>query len=132
MNLSRKLAAAIPAAVLVLAGAGCASRSALRDDNPIKPLADQYNRNAVVAAPTALGNAVCGAPFFLLSGAIDAVYSGVRSERYYRGINNLYLVPAAACGALTGAVFVPLSYACDEAPWDFDFHAVRQLSWRCR
>lgn len=131
MTFQTKSALSMLTMLIALTCAGCASRSALRDDNPIKPVADQYNRNFIVAAPTALGNAVCGAPFFLLSSAADALYRGERSEAYYSGINNFYLVPASACGAVTGAVFVPLSYVCDETPWDFDFHSSRQMGWRC-
>ncbi len=116
---------------LCLAVSGCASRSQIRDDNSIKVVSNLYNRNFVVAAPTYFGNLVCGAPFFLISGAIDALYPGKRSEPYYSFINNVYLVPASACGAATGAVFIPFSYLCNESPWDFDFKSIRNQSWKC-
>jgi hypothetical protein len=111
---------------------GCASRSQIREDNPIRPAADLYNRNFVVAAPTYAANLVCGAPFFLLSAGIDSVYLGERTENYYQFINNVYLVPAVICGAVAGAAFVPISYACGEHPWDFDFKTIRSRSWACR
>lgn len=114
-----------------LALAGCASRSQIRDDNPIKEVSNLYNRNFVVAAPTYVGNLICGAPFFLLAGAIDTVHTGAASETYYNTINNVYLVPASVCGAITGAVFVPISYICAESPWDFDFKHTRNQSWSC-
>jgi hypothetical protein len=112
--------------------AGCASRSALEKDNPIKPVADLYNRNFVVAAPTLAGNVICGAPFLALSTGMAAVYSGERSERYYRTINNVHVLPAAICGAITGAVFVPVSWVCAEDPWDLDFKTIRRMGWACR
>ncbi|HUX90764.1 MAG TPA: hypothetical protein VMV48_08750 [Gallionellaceae bacterium] len=111
---------------------GCASRSQIREDNQIKSAADLYNRNFVVAAPTYAGNLFCGAPFFLLSSGIDAIYFGERTESYYKFINNVYFIPASVCGAIVGAVFVPVSYVCDEHPWDFDFKTVRSRTWECR
>lgn len=110
---------------------GCASRSQIQDDNPIKGISNLYNRNFVVAVPTYFGNLVCGTPFFFISGGIDAIYSGKRSDAYYNSINNAYLVPASVCGAATGAVFIPFSYLCAESAWDFDFKVVRNQSFSC-
>lgn len=118
------------AASLVLVG--CASRSRFEEDKPVKPITDLYNRNFVVAAPTAVGNIICGAPFFLMSGAFDALYKGKREESYYRALNTFYFVPAAACGAITGTLFIPFSYACKEDPWRFGFNTTSNVSWGCR
>lgn len=112
--------------------AGCASRSQIAADNPVKPVADLYNRNFVVAAPTYAANLVCGAPFLVLSFGIDAVYPGTKGDGYGRFINNVYFVPAAVCGAVVGAPFIPISHVCDEHPWDFDFKTTRSQSWACR
>lgn len=35
---------------------GCASRSQISEDNPIKLISNLYNRNFIVAAPTYVGN----------------------------------------------------------------------------
>jgi hypothetical protein len=112
--------------------AGCASRSGLEADNPIKPAADLYNRNFIAAAPTLAGNLLCGAPFLLLSTGIAGLYTGKRSDSYYRAVNNVHVVPATLCGALTGALFVPLSFVCPQDPWDFDFKTVRNMPWQCK
>jgi len=117
---------------MTLAFLGCASRSQINDDNPLKTASNLYNRNFVVAVSTYVGNIVCGAPFFFLSGAFDALYKGERTESYYTAINNFYVVPASACGAITGALFIPFSYGCKESPWDFGFKIKRNMSWACR
>jgi hypothetical protein len=118
--------------LLIVMQIGCASRSQIREDNPIKEVSNLYNRNFVVAAPTYVGNVVCGAPFLLISGLIDSAVTGKRSKAYYDRINNLYLVPASVCGAITGLLFVPFSYLCDESPWIFDFKSTQNQTWKCR
>lgn len=96
---------------------GCASRDFIRQ-NALSPAIDMYNRNFIVAAPTLVGNYICGAPFFLISAGIDTIApENTRSETYYKFVNGLYIVPAAFCGAITGAIFVPISFICPENPW---------------
>jgi len=96
----------------------------------MRPAFDLYNRNFVVAAPTFVGNAICGAPFFLIAGGADALISGEKSETYYNVINGIYLVPATICGFATGTAFIPFSFICEEDPWDFGFQLGR-VNWNC-
>ena len=118
-------------ALICLLG-GCASRSQITEDNPLKPAADLYNRNFLVAAPTYAANLVCGAPFMALSFGVDAIYPWPKGETYTRTINNIYFVPASICGAVIGAPFIPISYLCEEHPWDFDFKVIRSRTWACQ
>lgn len=124
---------------------GCASRSMIDNDNPIKPINNLYNRNFIVAQPTYIGNLICGTPFLLLSTAVssgtnfinDTIYPEEKyrhkhSESYFKFINNIYFVPASICGAIVGAPFIPLSYICDESPWDFNFKFSKNMSYDCR
>lgn len=101
---------------LNLVVAGCASRSQIHDDHPLKGISNLYNRNKMVAIPTFVGNAICGAPFALLSTGFDAVYVGKKTKTYHSIINNVFFIPASACGAVTGLPFIPFSYAFDESP----------------
>jgi hypothetical protein len=110
---------------------GCASRSMISKENPIKGVSNLYNRNFVVAAPTYAGNIICGIPFLLLSEGITTVYPFEKNDAFTKVINNIYFVPASICGAVIGTPFIPLSYACDESAWDFDFMFIRNMSWDC-
>jgi hypothetical protein len=102
--------------------AGCASRSYTKSHSFLSPIINLYNRNFIVAAPTRVGNYVCGSPFFFLSGGIDALFSyKAHSETYYGVINGIYILPANICGAITGTLFIPISYVCPENPWYEDF-----------
>src|SRR5689334_12274965 len=115
---------------------GCSSR-AFFQDNALTPVFNLYNRNFIVAAPTAFGNFVCGAPFFVLAlAAIDPLVSTIApgkgsGEGYTNFINGVYLVPATICGAATGLVFIPLSYVCPENAWVYGFKTAKNLSWKC-
>lgn len=110
---------------------GCASRSMIDEENPIKGVSNLYNRNFIVAAPTYAANIICGTPFLLLTAGIDAIYPFKKNESYAKVTNNLYFVPASVCGAVIGAPFIPLSYACEESAWDFNFKVSRNMSWDC-
>jgi len=116
---------------IVLALAGCASRSQISEESPIKGVSNLYNRNFVVAAPTYAGNLVCGTPFLLLSMGVDSIYPGTRTETYYEVTNAIWYVPASICGVITGTIFIPFSYICDEDPWVFDFKTVSNRRWSC-
>lgn len=117
---------------IILALAGCASRSQIREDNPLKEVSNLYNRNFLVAVPTYAGNLICGAPFLLVSGGIDSIYPGTRTEVYYKVIDGIWLVPASICGVITGTLFIPVSYACGEDPWVFDFKSTTNQGWSCK
>ena len=96
----------------------CASRSYTNDHNFINPFFNLYNRNYIVAAPTLIGNVICGAPFFFLAGGLDSLSPhNAPSEFYYGVINGIFILPASICGAMTGTLFVPISYLCPENPW---------------
>ncbi len=114
-----------------LAITGCASRSQISEDNPIKSISNLYNRNFIVAAPTYAGNIICGAPFFLIATAVANIHVTNKTETYTRFVNNIYFIPASICGTITGAIFIPVSYICKELPWDFDFKTTRNQSWNC-
>lgn len=110
--------------VIFLTLSGCSSRNYTNSDNSLSPLINLYNRNFIVAAPTKVGNYVCGAPFFFLAGAIDALLPPLKiisSETYSNVLNGIYILPANICGAVTGTLFIPLSYLCPENPWYEDF-----------
>lgn len=125
-----------------IAFSGCASRSFLGDvfpyfkDSKVSPVLDLYNRNYVAAVPTAVGNVICGTPFFFLAtGVVQVVGEEInpdRAETYGRAINGIYLVPAIMCGAVTGVAFIPFSFICEENPWDFDAHTYRNLNRDCK
>jgi hypothetical protein len=117
--------------ITMLLMTGCASRSQIKEENPIKGISNLYNRNFIVAAPTYVGNLICGVPFFFLSAGIDTVYPGKKSETYFNVINNIYFIPSSICGVATGSLFIPFSYACEESPWDFDFQTSRNQSFDC-
>jgi hypothetical protein len=122
---------AIGIMITMLLMTGCASRSQIKEENPIKGISNLYNRNFIVAAPTYVGNLICGTPFLLLSSGIGAVYPGQKSETFFNVINNVYFIPASICGMATGSIFIPFSYACEESPWDFDFQTSRNQSFDC-
>lgn len=109
----------------------CASRSVLQD-NPITPAINLYNRNFISAAPTYLGNIICGTPPYLLVTLLDAVFSPLDpSETFYNVENAFVMAPAMICGALLGTSFVPLSFICPENPWYFDWKTEHR-PWSCR
>ncbi|WP_155931188.1 hypothetical protein [Methylomonas sp. 11b] len=97
---------------------GCASRSLIQEENPIKAISNFYNRNAIVAAPTFVGNVICGTPFILLAETTDKLYTGDKSKTYKSFINNIWLLPSCSCGAVTGLPFIPISYVLDESNSD--------------
>lgn len=112
------------AALLSAALIGCSSRAYFQN-NALTPVTNAYNRNFIVAAPTALGNIACGTPFFLLS-------MGLAQTRLNSNIvNGIYLVPATMCGAVTGLPFMLFSYVCPENPWDYGFKSYRNVNWMC-
>lgn len=117
--------------ILIALSTGCASRAFLQKDNILQPAFNLYNRNFVVAAPTFIGNLICGTPFFFIAGGIDALIAGEKSETYTQTINGIWLTPASICGFVAGLAFVPVSFACKEEPWNFDFHSVHNRSWSC-
>ncbi|WP_157205006.1 hypothetical protein [Methylomonas methanica] len=97
---------------------GCASRSLIQKENPIKVISNFYNRNAIVAAPTFVGNVVCGTPFILLAETINKLYTGDKSKSYKSFINSIWLLPGCSCGAITGLPFIPISYVLDKSNSD--------------
>lgn len=117
--------------ILFLLLSGCSSRSVFDEDNPVKPISNLYNRNFIVATPTAVGNAICGAPFLLVTTLVDSLIPGKKSDTYFNTMNNLVYVPASICGSVTGTLFVPISFVCDENPWDFNYKFVKNVSYTC-
>lgn len=110
---------------------GCGSRYFIQD-NAITPVANLYNRNFIVAAPTMVANLVCGTPFVLISAGLAAftVKSEPSSEAYYDIINGIYFIPATICGSIVGAPFIPFSYVCPENPWYYGFDSYYR-EWSC-
>ena len=109
--------------ILILLLTSCASRGSIDKDNPIKPVTNLYSRNYIVAAPTLVGNTICGVPFYLLTSLVGAIYPGEKSDTYYSVMNGIVMVPASVCGVITGSVFVPVSYVCDENPWEINWRS---------
>jgi hypothetical protein len=109
---------------------GCSSR-AFFQDNTLTPVFNLYNRNFIVATPTAFGNAVCGAPFFLLAAGLSTLLIDRVSADLYVHLNDIYFVPATMCGAVIGLPFIPFSYLCPENPWDYGFKTGRNLNLKC-
>lgn len=92
--------------------AGCAS-SDYYQHNELTPVFNMYNRNHIVAAPTRVGNYLCGFPFFLIA----AIVPHGKSETSINFVNGIYETPATICGAVFGAPFIPFAYICPENPW---------------
>ncbi len=117
----------IPAFVALLMLSGCAVRF-LESDNKdrsgfesmVTTLSNSYSRNYIVAAPTLVGNLVCGAPFYpiglaLADKALDQAFSpGVQWAVYGSGVS---IFAGLICGTVTGTLFIPFSFLCHENPW---------------
>jgi|GEM_PF-5914505 len=106
---------------------GCASRYVTRD-LPLSSIFNQYNRNFIVAKPTAVGNFICGIPtniplaYITMGLTTPLVKMKLMSEDVRdRVVNNGSMLPAFACGIVTGTVFIPFSYICPENPWYIGF-----------
>jgi hypothetical protein len=111
--------------VVVLIGlTGCASRGALGKDGALTPAADTYSRNWIVAGPTLVGNVVCGTlgvPFYLVMGAFAHCERTDDCEREVcnwasQNMGYAPVVPGVACGAVTGAPFIPVAMLAPERP----------------
>jgi hypothetical protein len=102
--------------------AGCASRTATNADGWIKPVADLYSRNWIVAGPTLAGNViggVLGAPVYFGMGAFAHCEDPLREETCNWASENMgyaLVFPGIAVGAVTGAPFIPFSMLAPERP----------------
>ena len=109
---------------------GCASRYHTQD-LPLSTVFNQYNRNFIVAKPTLVGNVICGAPtmiplLYLTMGMARILekVGVIKQKTGFAIVNNGSLVPAFACGLVTGTAFIPFSYLCPENPWYGSFAGV--------
>lgn len=116
----------ILALILLMVCTGCASRDFPREGHPLKPVVNLYSRNFVVAAPTRVGNYLCGAPVFLIGTPLTG-WSNTAGKIVW----DTTLVVGSICGFFTGSLFIPVSYLCDENPWHENIQFYRR-SWSCR
>ena len=105
---------------------GCASRYEYQD-NALTPVINLYNRNFIVAAPTMIGNIICGAPIILLTMGFDAIFQ-IKND--YGISEALTGIPTMMCGAVLGTLFIPVSYICPENAWYSGAKQYR-LNWKC-
>ena len=83
-----------------------------------------------MAAPTRVGNYLCGTPFFLIFMGLASIGTKHYSETSINVISSIYLVPGTICGAIFGTVFIPFSYICPENPWYENFSTYHR-EWSC-
>lgn len=102
---------------------GGASRYNTRE-LPLSSIFNQYNRNFIVAKPTMIGNLICGVPTmiplaYLTMGLTTPLVKTklISDDVGFYVVNNGSMLPAFACGIVTGTLFIPFSYICPENPW---------------
>jgi len=101
---------------------GCAFRDMTQSESfeAWRPVFDGYSRNAIVAAPTLVGNVICIIPataFGFGLGVLVYVFSGLDQEAARTASSGGWIGLDCFCGGLTGLVFWPFSYLAEEDPW---------------
>lgn len=111
---------------------GCASRYTTRE-LPLSSMFNKYNRNFIVAKPTMIGNLICGVPMTIplvyITGWLVLPFEKSNKNQTKESVtdkivNNVSMLPAFACGIVTGTVFIPFSYICPENPWYGSFASI--------
>jgi len=110
----------LAAAVVALSGCACRSKA---EPSGFEHVVDLYNRNAVVATPTLVGNGIgtaVGAPLAIVAGCLAApvaLFSGETFEQVGgRVFDHTVWASAYAGGFVFGTLFVPISQAFPEDP----------------